>query len=188
MILGYKKISEKAIDPIYSTEGSSCFDLFVCLPTRYSKFETDMIPSVTVFDSFNEKDTRHIFQRPCFEDPQNMRSAVNLYPGDRALIPTGIIFDIPVGYSLRIHPRSSTGLKKGLVLANGEGIVDWDYTQECFLLLMNNTKRDVLIYHGERLCQGELVPDLRAELIPVNSVEQKTSRVGGFGSTGRGIL
>jgi dUTP pyrophosphatase len=96
-----------------------------------------------------------------------------------------LIFDIPEGYSVRLHPRSSISLKKGLVMPNGEGIVDSDYILETFIMLYNSSADEVRIKHGERIAQGELIKTLDYSLeesiiIP----EQKTNRVGGFGSTG----
>ena len=106
-------------------------------------------------------------------------------PGDRVLVPTGLIFDIPDGHSVRLHTRSSVSLKKGLTMPNGEGIIDSDYYHQTFVMLYNAGADEVFIEDGERIAQGELIKNYDYTIEETEDVpEQKTSRVGGFGSTG----
>lgn len=105
-----------------------------------------------------------------------------------AAIPTGLIFDIPKGYSVRIHPRSGLAYKKGITLTNAEGIIDSDYTDELKILLYNTSNVDFIIQHGDRIAQGELVKNLDYTIEECyNPPVQKTNRIGGFGSTGVSI-
>lgn len=98
---------------------------------------------------------------------------------------TGIILDIPVGYSVRIHPRSGLAYKKGITLLNAEGIIDSDYTNELMILLYNTSNIDFVVHHGDRIAQGELVKNLDYTIEECyTQPQQKTDRVGGFGSTG----
>lgn len=111
---------------------------------------------------------------------------IELSPKERCLIPTGLILDIPFGYSVRVHLRSSVALKQGLIIPNGEGIIDADYHNELFIMVANNSNIKVFIKDGERIAQGELVKNLSyiiedSEVPPSKEVE----RVGGFGSTGK---
>jgi dUTP pyrophosphatase len=100
-------------------------------------------------------------------------------------ISTGIILDIPVGYSVRIHPRSGLAYKKGITLLNAEGIIDSDYTNELMVLLYNTSNVDFVVRHGDRIAQGELVKSLDYTIDECyTKPTQKTDRVGGFGSTG----
>ena len=102
-------------------------------------------------------------------------------------IPTGLILDIPVGYSVRVHPRSGLAYKKGITLLNAEGIIDSDYTDELKIILTNTGVESFVIYHGDRICQAELVKNLDYTLEPCYTApKQKTDRNGGFGSTGVG--
>jgi dUTP pyrophosphatase len=111
--------------------------------------------------------------------------AIRIRPGDRVLVPTGLILDIPEGHSVRLHTRSSISLKKGLIMPNGEGIIDSDYYHQTFVMLYNASADEVLIENGERIAQGELVKTLSYSIEETKDVpEQKTDRVGGFGSTG----
>lgn len=100
-------------------------------------------------------------------------------------IETGLILDIPVGYSVRIHPRSGLAYKKGITLLNAEGIIDSDYTDELKIILFNTSNLDFIIEHGDRIAQGELVKNLDYKIEECYTAPtQKTDRVGGFGSTG----
>jgi dUTP pyrophosphatase len=108
-------------------------------------------------------------------------------PGERAMVRTGLTFNLPSDYSLRIHPRSGMALKYGLTLANCEGVVDEDYTYETKLIVLNtNTQEPVKIYNRDRIAQAELVKYEQCKFAEI--YEQpglKTDRVGGFGSTGK---
>ena len=114
-----------------------------------------------------------------------MNAAISIAPGERVLVPTGCIMDIPQGYSVRIHARSGTSLKQGLVLANAEGVIDSDYVEEVFVMLHNISGNAVTINHGDRVAQAELVKNVEysVEETPARPLH-KTKRQGGFGSTG----
>lgn len=100
-----------------------------------------------------------------------------------ALIPTGIRCQIDEGYVLLLFVRSSIGVKKGLTLANGTGVIDSDYYNaknegHIMFSLHNNTDQDVIIEAGERVMQGVFVP-----FGICNNDSTDTNRTGGFGST-----
>ena len=181
--LGYYKIHEDAIEPKFSTLGSACFDLFAYLPTAYTHYpEGTDPPFVSVWNAKNEKIKRFYAQR--WEGNQPSPS-LTIEPKERALIPTGLVLDIPNGFSVRLHTRSSTSLKKGLIMPNGEGIIDSDYYHECFMMLLNVSDVPVHITHGEKICQAELIKTFDFDLTETTiQPTQSTERVGGFGSTG----
>ena len=185
--LGYYKIHEDAIDPKFSTSGSACFDLFAYLPIPYSHYPnsaTDLKerPTVTIWHDGNQKENREYY---CKWVDNAAVPSVTINPLERALIPTGLVLDIPEGYSVRLHTRSSTSLKKGLIMPNGEGIIDSDYYHECYMMLLNMSNVPVEILNGEKICQAELVKTVDFYLTE-STIEptQSTERVGGFGSTG----
>jgi dUTP pyrophosphatase len=106
-------------------------------------------------------------------------------PGAIVLVPTGLVIEAPAGHFLGIFARSSTPLKRGLIVANGVGVVDADYcgpADEIRIQVMNVTASPVTIRAGERLAQGILMPFTRAEWVE-SGTEGRASR-GGFGSTG----
>ena len=165
MKLNVFKLRDDARLPVYSTERSTCFDLFAHLE------DGEAISGRSVYN----RDIRTIV----------IGGTLTLQAGDRMMIPTGLIFDIPEGYSIRIHPRSGLALKSGLNLVNCEGVVDEDYVNPTFVLIQNTSLSSVQILNGDRIAQGEIVKVDRAEFVNVSEAPtQKTDRNGGFGSTG----
>jgi dUTP pyrophosphatase len=164
LTLGYFRLAEDVHFPIRVTSGSACFDLCAYLGEG---------GRMLVRDAMDE-----------FVSVVEDRS-ITLTPWSRVLIPTGLIFDIPMGYSVRIHPRSGLAFKQGLILANQEGIVDNDYKEEVFIPVLNNTGSNCLITDGQRIAQAELVRDESYGLLETTKRPGRiTERAGGFGSTG----
>ena len=113
------------------------------------------------------------------------RQDMTVPEGEIRAIPANVIVSVPPGYMLMIASRSSLPLKKGLMLANGVGIVDQDYQgpeDEVRVLVHNFTDRPVNVARGERLAQGIFVRVGRVDWAEVE-VLAGDSR-GGFGSTG----
>jgi dUTP pyrophosphatase len=110
---------------------------------------------------------------------------MTIEPGQVALVPTGLVIEVPAGHLLGVFARSSTPLKRGLMVANGVGIVDPDYcgpTDEVKIEVVNFTARPVAVRAGDRLAQGVVLPFSR-----VNWNESPGERRpvrGGFGATG----
>lgn len=160
------KVDQEASLPLFATEDSACFDLSACIHSTASikkKIASNIEVNISV----------------------GPNREVDINPGDRVLVPTGLILDIPRGYSVRLHPRSGLSFKNGIVLANAEGIIDADYVDPVFVILHNISAHVFTVKHGDRICQGELV---KVEALLISEVNdrplQKTSRVGGLGSTG----
>jgi dUTP pyrophosphatase len=107
-------------------------------------------------------------------------------PGTIALVPTGLVIQAPAGHFLAIFARSSTPLKKGLMVANGVGVVDQDYcgpADEVKIQVLNFTAQPVEVKRGDRIAQGLFIPVMRAEWEEVDGDLRAGSR-GGFGATG----
>ena len=152
--------------PVFSTKGSACFDIHAYYtPEIGCRFWND-----------NRKDfiERH-------------DKNITIHPFQRVLVPTGIILDIPPGHSVRIHPRSGTAIKQGMSFINCEGVIDFDYVEPLFIPVVNlSDVQSIVINNGDRIAQGELVRDLHYDIEEIKSPpKQKTSRDGGFGSTGK---
>ena len=101
------------------------------------------------------------------------------------LIGTGLVIGVPDGYFLGIFARSSLPLKRGLIVANGVGVIDADYcgpADEIKIQVLNVTDVPVKVLRGERLAQGIVLPCPRIEWDEVTEVSAPTR--GGFGSTG----
>lgn len=159
------KISKDATIPSFATDGSACFDISACLLGR---------EKIKAYSRMNEP-----IELYCNTD------SVEIPAEFRVLIPTGLIFDIPEGYSVRVHPRSGLSFKNGLVTQNSEGIIDSDYVEECFIMLKNDSLIRQTITHGMRIAQAELVKNIVCgiELVETRPTS-KSNRSGGFGSTG----
>lgn len=107
-------------------------------------------------------------------------------PGQIVLVPTGLVVRVPDGYFLGIFARSSTPLKRGLVVPNGVGIVDSDYCgpeDEIKVQVLNITKAPVHVKRGDRIAQGIFLKFAAPEW-DEGPVESDRTR-GGFGSTGK---
>jgi dUTP pyrophosphatase len=110
---------------------------------------------------------------------------VDVPPRSIRLVGTGLVIGVPEGHFLGIFARSSTPLKRGLMVANGVGIIDSDYcgpADEIKIQVLNITDAPVRVARGDRLAQGIVLPCPRVEWEEVEDVKS-TSR-GGFGSTG----
>ena len=111
---------------------------------------------------------------------------VTIAPGTIALVPTGLVIQVPPGHFLGIFARSSTPLKKGLMVANGVGVIDEDYcgpADEVKIQLLNFTQALVQVVKGDRIAQGLFIPVARADWQEADADLRDGSR-GGFGATG----
>src|SRR6478735_1744086 len=110
---------------------------------------------------------------------------VRLAPGQIALVPTGLVIEVPSGHFLAIFARSSTPLKRGLMVANGVGVIDPDYSgpdDEVMIQVLNVTDAPVEVRRGDRLAQGIILQSPRVTWQEVNELRAVTR--GGFGATG----
>lgn len=111
---------------------------------------------------------------------------VEIAPGRRALIPTGLAMELPEGYEAQIRPRSGLALKHGITVLNAPGTVDSDYRGEVSVLLVNLGDQSVRIARGERIAQMVVAPVTRVMFHEQSSLSDTVRGVGGYGSTGRG--
>ena len=169
------KLNEHTQIPSFGTKASACFDIRVNLKGELDSGNT----FVTAFTKQNQSINRKI------ETETDGRVFVELRPYERLIAPTGAIFDIPEGFSLKVHPRSGTSLKQGINLINQEAVIDADFVEELKLLLVNSSDAYVKIYHDERYAQGELQVVIQTNFEEVTErPQQKTDRTGGLGHTG----
>ncbi|MBA3729028.1 MAG: dUTP diphosphatase [Actinobacteria bacterium] len=111
---------------------------------------------------------------------------VEVRPGERAMVPTGLAVAIPEGHAGLVLPRSGLAARSGLTLANAPGLVDAGYRGEVICAMVNlDRERTVKIARGERIAQLLVVPIPRAEPEWVDELPPSTRGEGGFGSTGR---
>lgn len=111
--------------------------------------------------------------------------SVTIAPGETKLIPTGLAFEIPVGYAGFMYARSGLASKRGLAPANKVGVIDADYRGEVMVALRNHGSESQSIEEGERISQLVIAPYLTAEFILSDELDSTVRGEGGFGSTGR---
>jgi dUTP pyrophosphatase len=114
----------------------------------------------------------------------NIATAVTLKPLDRAIVPTGLFIELPIGYEAQVRPRSGLAAKKGVTVLNSPGTVDADYRGEIGVILVNLSHEDFVIENGERIAQLVIAKHERAEWIAVEELTETSRGEGGFGSTG----
>ena len=151
--------------PLRATKHAACWDIHANITgrtiTSYARNNTKVIAS----------------------DPKDY---FNLFPGERAMIPTGFKMTTEPGYCIKIYPRSGTALKYGIDLVNSVGVIDVDYTQEIFVLLMNNTDNLFIVKHGDRIAQLAVEKVIDIQMTVLDKLpESESNRTGGFNSTGK---
>ncbi len=111
---------------------------------------------------------------------------MNLAPGQRALVPTGLTIALPAGFEAQIRPRSGLAFKHGITCLNTPGTIDADYRGEVKVLLINLGQEAFTIQRGERIAQMVIAPVTQGAWEVVTELSNTARGAGGFGSTGRG--
>lgn len=169
MIIKIKKVLESAVIPQYSTSQAACFDLVAAEDVEWKKIQ--IVQRQAGFVSNND---------------QFIWSAT---------VRTGLKFEIPSGFALKLYPRSGTGFKQLIQLGNGTGIIDADYRGEVFvkLICLDPSQRlvDLEMPAGTRICQAsvEKMEQVSFEVLGEDEELSETIRgENGLGSTGSGKL
>jgi dUTP pyrophosphatase len=123
-----------------------------------------------------------------FDFRANLETPITLKPLERVLVPTGLFFELPMGYELQIRPRSGMAYKHGITVLNTPGTVDTAYRGEIKVLLINLSNEEYTIEHGDRVAQGVVASRVSTEfgdLLEVMELSETVRGEGGFGSTGK---
>jgi dUTP pyrophosphatase len=115
-----------------------------------------------------------------------VQAPVVLRPGKRALIPTGLILELPAGLEAQVRPRSGLALRYGITVLNSPGTIDSDYRGEVQVILVNLGDRPFTVSRGERIAQLVVARYERVTLTEVAAASPTPRGARGFGSTGRG--
>lgn len=107
-----------------------------------------------------------------------------MMPLGRALIPTGLFIELPVGYEAQVRPRSGLAIKKGITVLNTPGTIDADYRGEIKVILVNLSSEEYVVKDGDRIAQMIISAHAQAEWIQVDELMETERGTGGFGHTG----
>jgi dUTP pyrophosphatase len=113
-----------------------------------------------------------------------IESPIELTPGARIAVPTGIALALPEGYEAPLRPRSGLALDHGLTVLNSPGTIDADYRGEVRVILANLGGESVAIARGQRIAQLVVAPVSRVAWLRVDALPPSPRDAGGFGSTG----
>ncbi len=108
-----------------------------------------------------------------------------LNPGERTMVPTGLSFEVPLGFEIQARPRSGWAAKEGLTVLNTPGTIDADYRGEVKIILINLGKEPIAIKDQDRVAQLVIAPVIMANFSLVEELGSTQRGAGGFGSTGR---
>jgi dUTP pyrophosphatase len=109
---------------------------------------------------------------------------ITIAPGGRALVPTGLVLQLPSGYEGQVRPRSGLALRHGITVLNAPGTIDADYRGEVQVLLWNGGQEPFRVARGLRVAQLVVAPVVAVALVEVTDVQETERSAGGFGSTG----
>ena len=158
-----KFVADEKYRPQYANDTDACMDL-------KAKIEENI-----VYRSNGEIDmAKTIYNR------------IFIQPGETVKVHSGVQVAIPEGYVMKVYVRSSTGIKKNLVLANGTGIIDAGQRDEIIMAVRNIGSEPVMINDGDRICQFIILPfpKIEPEYVEDNEDFRQGDRGGGIGSTG----
>ncbi len=115
----------------------------------------------------------------------DLKEPVTLQSLERALIPTGLFIELPLGFEAQVRPRSGLAIKHGITCLNSPGTIDSDYRGELKVILINLSKETQVINHGDRIAQMLIAPVTKATFLLVQQLNTTARGEGGFGHTGK---
>lgn len=115
----------------------------------------------------------------------DLDAPVELRPGERALIPTGLFMELPAGFEAQVRPRSGLALKHGVTVLNTPGTIDADYRGEVKVVLINLGQETFRIESGERIAQLVVARHEHVKWMPVTELGNTDRGAGGYGSSGK---
>ena len=112
---------------------------------------------------------------------------IELKPGARMAIPTGIAIELPLGVEAQVRPRSGLALNHGITCLNAPGTIDSDYRGEIKAILINHSDTVFKITRGMKIAQMVIARHEQSELVEVEGLSESARGAGGFGSTGMNV-
>ena len=117
-------------------------------------------------------------------DVRSAEKSVTLEPGERRLVSTGLVMELPEGIECQVRPRSGMALKHGITLPNSPGTIDPDYRGELGVIMQNLGPESVTLDRGERIAQLVFARFETPDTLEMDELSETDRGKGGFGSTG----
>jgi dUTP pyrophosphatase len=115
----------------------------------------------------------------------DLNENIVLKPFERAMIPTGLRIELPIGFEAQVRPRSGLAAKHGITVLNSPGTIDADYRGEIKVVLINLSDENFTIKHGERIAQMIIAIHETVVFTEISELSQTERGEGGFGHTGK---
>lgn len=110
---------------------------------------------------------------------------LEIKPGERVLVPTGMSMALPPGYEAQVRPRSGLAIRHGVTVLNAPGTIDSDYRGEICVILVNFGQKPYQIQRGDRIAQMVVAPVVQVTFEESAELPSSRREAGGFGHTGR---
>ena len=168
--------TQEDFDREFGQEQEIMMDEFYKLPLTFSNKSNNEDPQYATEGSSG------------FDLRADLSESMIIKAGKRAVVPTGLFFELPENFEMQIRPRSGLAAKNGVTVLNTPGTIDNDYRGEIKVILINLGEEDFTINNGDRIAQAVMAPVYGKDVInfvKVSEVSTDTTRsAGGFGSTG----
>jgi dUTP pyrophosphatase len=115
----------------------------------------------------------------------NLDEPIRMQSLEKAIVPTGLFMEIPIGYEAQVRPRSGLAFKHSITVLNSPGTIDADYRGEVKVILINLSQEEFVIEDGERIAQMVIAAHEQADWVEVEELGDTNRGAGGFGSTGK---
>lgn len=148
------------------------------------RYETPESAGCDLRAELNLINEKLLFNAEAFYTLDNVAIELIIYPGGRALIPTGIKMALPVGFEAQVRPRSGLALKYGITVLNTPGTIDSDYRGDVGVVLINHGTEPFVVNQGDRIAQLVITQITQVQFVPVDELQETNRGTGGFGSTG----
>lgn len=148
------------------------------------RYETPESAGCDLRAELNLVNEKLLFNAQTVRTLENVVTELIIYPGGRALIPTGIKMALPVGFEAQVRPRSGLALKYGITVLNTPGTIDSDYRGDVGVVLINHGTEPFVVNQGDRIAQLVITQITQVQFVPVDELQETNRGAGGFGSTG----
>lgn len=181
-----KKLLSESDEDVFS-DSNMYSDILESLGVSYEQLQNQIYSKINLeYTSETEKDLSYAYPSDSGFDLYSSVD-IELGPFGRALVPTGVRFNLPENYEIQVRSKSGLAINQGLMVLNSPGTVDGGYTGEIKVILFNTNNHPVTVTKGMKVAQcviASCISGKYVNLIKVNEIKPKDRNENGFGSTG----